>query len=189
MVPLSQDGGMLNGNVDAVQIDLPVEGQTAWPQLLRLVAIGSVMMVSMLSFILVLLFSPSEMKIDPQSLMLGLASVVIFEIVIVRRLIIPMNGDYGRWRINVGHVDLYPLSTLGMTVQARPQSIPIGDFSGVAVQSMAVKGSATKYIVTLMHPQRANMVRIRHFDTKVDAESYARMLANKITLPVIAASH
>lgn len=188
MVPLSRESGIPEAT-DTTRIHLPIEGYTAWPQLLRLVAAGSGLTILMLSFILSRAFTSAETKIDPQMLLLGLVCAVIFEIVIVRRLIIPMNGDYGRYRINEGRVDLYPLSAFGMKVLTRPESIPMQDFSGVTVQTMAVKGSQTKYTVTLMHPQRANMVRVRPFSSRVEAENYARALADALSLDVIATSH
>lgn len=187
MVPLSRESGIPD-SIDNARIHLPIEGYTAWPQLLRLVAAGSVITVLMISFILTL-FGPTSTAVNADMLILGLVSVVVFEMVIVRRLIIPMNGDYGRYRISDGRVDLYPLSTLGLRVMARPQSIPMQDFDGITVQTMAVKGSETKYMVTLMHPQRANMVRVRPFTARIEAENFARALADKVSLKVIPSAY
>lgn len=99
-----------------------------------------------------------------------------------------MNGDYGRYRINESKVDFYPLSTLGLSVLTRTQSVPIIDFNGIEVQIMAGKGSETKYMVTLMHPERSNMIRVRAFISRSEAEDYARNLAAALSLPVIAAA-
>jgi hypothetical protein len=63
------------------------------------------------------------------------------------------------------------------------------DFDGIAVQTMAVKGSETKFMVTLMHPQRANMVRVRSFTARIDAEKFARALADEVSLKVIPATY
>jgi hypothetical protein len=187
MVPLSRESG-IPGSIDNARIHLPIEGYTAWPQLLRLVAAASFITVLMASFVLTL-FGPTSAAVNVQALILGLVCVVIFEMVIVRRLIIPMNGDYGRFRISDGRVDLYPLTTLGLSVTTRPQSIPMQDFDGVTVQTMAVKGSETKFMVTLMHPQRANMVRVRHFTARIEAEKFARALADELSLNVITVTH
>lgn len=183
MVPLSRESGIPDGT-DNARIHLPIEGYTAWPQLLRLVAMGSVITVLMISFILTL-FGPTAVAVNVHALIIGLVSVVLFEMVIVRRLIIPMNGDYGRYRISDSRVDLYPLTTMGLSVTTRPQSIPMQDFDGITVQTMSVKGSETKYMVTLMHPQRANMVRVRPFTARVEAEKFARALADEVSLKVI----
>lgn len=187
MVPLSRESGIPNG-VDTSRIHLPIEGYTAWPQLLRLVAAGSFITVLMISFILTL-FGPTSTSVNVEALIIGLVCVVLFEMVIVRRLIIPMNGDYGRYRISEGRIDLYPLSTMGLRVLTRPQSIPMEDFDGVTVQTMAVKGSETKYMVTVMHPQRSNMVRVRSFAARSEAEIFARALADKTSLKIISVSH
>jgi hypothetical protein len=187
MVPLSRESGIPT-SIDSARVHLPIEGYTAWPQLLRLVAAASVITVLMISFILTL-FGPTAVAINVQALIIGLVCVVVFEMVLVRRLIIPMNGDYGRFRISDGRVDLYPLTTMGLSVTTRPQSIPMQDFDGIAVQTMAVKGSETKFMVTLMHPQRANMVRVRSFTARIDAEKFARALADEVSLKVIPATY
>lgn len=187
MVPLSPESG-IPLQTDNSRLHLPIEGVTAWPYLLRLIAAGSFVMIMLLAFILTLLIPPEQLQVNPEQLLIGLTGLLVFEIVIVRRLIVPMNGDYGRYRINEGKVDFYPLSTLGLSVLTRTQSVPIIDFNGVEVQIMAGRGSETKYMVALMHPERSNMIRIRAFTSRSEAEDYARNLAAALSLPVIAAA-
>ena len=186
MVLLSPESG-IPLPADNARFHLPIEGVTAWPFLLRLIAVGSFVTVMLLAFILTLLIPPEQLQLNPELLLIGLTGLMVFEIVLVRRLIVPMNGDYGRYRINENKVDFYPLSTLGLTVMTRPESVPIIDFSGIDVQIMSGKGSETKYMVTLIHPQRANMIRVRAFTSRTEAEDYARGLAAALSLPVIAA--
>jgi hypothetical protein len=82
MVPLSRESG-IPGSIDNARIHLPIEGYTAWPQLLRLVAAASFITVLMASFVLTL-FGPTSAAVNVQALILGLVCVVIFEMVIVR---------------------------------------------------------------------------------------------------------
>ena len=185
MVPLSPESG-IPLQTDNAQLHLPIEGVTAWPYLLRLIAVGSFVTIILLAFVLTLLIPPDQLHLDPEQLLIALTGLLVFEIVIVRRLIIPMNGDYGRYRIGENKVDFYPLSTMGLTTMTRPESVPIIDFNGIEVQTMAGKGSETKYMVTLVHPQRSNMVRVRAFTSRMESEDYARELAAALSLPVIA---
>ncbi len=187
MVPHPHDSG-IPANQSSARLHLPIEGYTAWPQIMRLVAIASFVLVMLLACTLLLLVPEQNIHVKLDSLLLALSAFLIFEMVIVRCLIIPMNGDYGRFRINESHVDFYPLTTMGLSVQARTQSIPVVDFDGIAVQALeAQHGAPTRYGIVLMHPKRANLIRIRYTTSRSEAENYARSLAEALSLPVIPA--
>lgn len=187
MVPHPHDSG-IPANQSSARLHLPIEGYTAWPQIMRLVAIASFVLVMLLACTLLLLIPQENINVQMDKLLLALAAFLIFEMVIVRCLIIPMNGDYGRFRINEGHVDFYPLTTLGLGVQTRTQSVPVVDFDGVAVQALeAQHGAPARYAIMLVHPKRANLVRIRYTPSRSEAENYARTLAEALSLPVIPA--
>ena len=187
MVPQPQESGV-PASQSTARIHLPIEGYTAWPQVMRLVAIASFVLIMLLACTMLLLVPEDSLNIRLEDLMIGLMVFLLFEMVLVRCLIIPRNGDYGRFRISEGRVDFYPLSTLGLSIQSRTQSVPVADFDGIAVQILEGRdGNAAKYEVLMVHPKRSNLIRIRYIASRGEAEDYARALADELKLPVIAA--
>lgn len=173
-------GGSATGS--EARIHLPIEGQTAWPFILCLIAFGSVVTVGILTILLMVIIPAEAQAFDPALLLTGMVAFVLLEIFIVRYGVIPRNGDYGRYRIVQGRVDLYPLSFLGLKILTEPTGIPMEDYSGVVIESAKDKRYGDSFAVTLAHPKRACMVRIRRFSTLVDAENYARALAEILSL-------
>jgi len=100
-------------------------------------------------------------------------------------LIIPVSGDYGRYRINQTNVEFYPLSTLGMKVMPRAQTIPLSDFSGVRVQPAMFSDGIARVYVTLVHPQSSNSVRIKLFSAEAEAKAYADNLAKVLSTQIL----
>lgn len=64
MVPLSPESG-IPLQTDNSRLHLPIEGVTAWPYLLRLIAAGSFVMIMLLAFILTLLIPPEQLQVNP----------------------------------------------------------------------------------------------------------------------------
>ena len=168
-------------------ITLPIEGATAWPFVIRLIAFASVFIVAVLASIFTLLIPAEELGLQPDKLLAVLGAVLVFEVVLVRRLIVPLNGDYGRYRIARDKVDFYPLSTLGMRVLPEPETVPLANFKGVAVQTIEAKDTVTRYSASLVHPKRSRTIRVRMFLMKPEAEEYARQLADALSLKMISA--
>lgn len=166
-------------------IKLPIEGHTVWPNIMRLMVVGSVVTAILFSLVFMLMIPLEQLSIKPEILLIGLTCVIMFEIVVVRGLIIPLNGDYGRYRINATHVDYYPLSTLGLTVLHRVESIPLMDFSGVAIHTAILRDGMTRYYVVLVHPQQSNSIRLRLFNSHIEAGAYAEALAKALSTHVI----
>jgi hypothetical protein len=166
-------------------ISFPVEGATAWPFVIRLIAFASVFIVAVLTSIFTLLIPPEDLGVQPEKLLAVLGAVLVFEVVLVRRLIVPLNGDYGRYTITRDKVDYYPLSTLGMRVLPEPETIPLAHFKGVSVQTIEAKDSVTRYSASLVHPKRSRTIRVRMFLAKPEAEEYARRLADALSLKMI----
>lgn len=166
-------------------IRFPIEGETPWPGLIRVVTFGSFVCIVLALLVLLIIVPPGALGFSQERLMLGLTCVFAFEVVIIRRLIVPMNGDYGRFRINPRYIDLYPLTALGLRVHSRSQQVSAADYKGVRIDTMAAKGSDARYIVTLVHPERANMIQVKIFSTLDDAKAYAGELAAAMNLPVL----
>ncbi|MDB5491382.1 MAG: hypothetical protein JWO78_1231 [Micavibrio sp.] len=180
----SADGKRPEGYLFPV-IKLPIEGHTVWPNIMRLMVVGSVVTAILFTLVFMLMIPLDQLNIKPQILLTGLTCIILFEIVIVRGLIIPLNGDYGRYRINATHVDYYPLSTLGLTVLHRVESIPVVDFKGVAIQPAILRDGMTRYYVVLMHPQQSNSIRLRLFNSHTEAATYAEALAGALSIHFI----
>lgn len=187
MVPQPEEGGVPAGQPSTARVHLPIEGYTGWPQVMRLVAIASFVLVMLLACTMLLLVPEESLNVQLDDLMVGLGVFLIFEMVLVRCLIIPMNGDYGRYRITADRVDFYPLSTLGLGIQSRTQSLPVADYDGIAVQALEGPGEATLYAIVMVHAKRANIIRIRHTKQRSEAQDYAHALAGELKIPVIPA--
>ncbi|HEY8190955.1 MAG TPA: hypothetical protein VIG74_00920 [Alphaproteobacteria bacterium] len=166
-------------------ISLPIEGHMAWPFVIRLIVFASVFVVAVLGSILVLMMPEGQSTMRIEMLAIAFAVVLLFEVVLVRRFIVPLNGDYGRFIIRGGTVDFYPLSTLGMSVSDKPETVPITEFSGVSVHVLEAKGAVTRYSVVLIHPKRGRIIRVRSYLLRNEAEDCARALANLLGLNVI----
>lgn len=166
-------------------IKLPIEGLTVWPNIMRLMVVGSVVTAVLFTLVFMLMIPLEQLSIKPDSLLIGMTCVILFEIVIVRALIIPLNGDYGRYRINATHVDYYPLSTLGLTVLHRVESIPVVDFKGVAIYPAILRDGMTRYYVVLVHPKVSNSIRLRIFNSHIEANAYADALAKALSTTFI----
>lgn len=166
-------------------IKLPIEGLTVWPNIMRLMVVGSVVTAILLTLVFMLMIPPEQLRIDPDRLVLSLTCIILFEIVVIRRLVIPLNGDYGRYRIHADRVEYYPLSTLGLTVLHRTESIPVVDFKGVAIQPAILRDGITQYYVVLVHPQISNSIRLRIFNSHVEANAYAQALAKALSINVV----
>jgi len=166
-------------------IKLPIEGDTVWPNIMRLMVVGSVVTAILFTLVFMLMIPLEQLRIKPNILIIGLSCVIMFEVVIVRALIIPLNGDYGRYRITATHVEYNPLSTLGLTVLKRVESIPLVDFKGVAIQPAILRDGLTQYYVVLVHPQQSNSIRLRLFNSHIEANAYAEALAKALSTTVI----
>ncbi len=165
---------------------LPMEGHMAWPFIIRLIIFASVFVVAVLASIFIMMMPEGTSITQMETLAMAFAVVLLFEVVIVRRLIVPLNGDYGRYIITASNtVEFYPLSALGVSVKDKPETVPISDFSGVSVEILETKGAVTRYSVTLLHPKRSRIVRIRNYLLKSEAEDYARNLAQLLSLKVL----
>lgn len=169
-------------------VKFPIEGHTVWPNIMRLMVVGSVVTGILFSLVFMLMIPPEQLRIDPQRLFLGLTCVILFEIVVIRRLVIPMGGDYGRYKITQTSVDYNPLSTLGLTVLKSVESIPVANFKGVAIQPAILRDGITRHYVTLVHPQQSNSIKLRLFNSHVEAGAYAEALAKALSLNVIRTS-
>jgi hypothetical protein len=171
-------------------VKFPIEGHTIWPNIMRLLTVGSIVGGVLLVFVLLLLVSDEQVYVTQHQIIriiLGLACFVIFELVIVRQLIIPMNGDYGRYRVNADKVEFYPLSTLGMKTLPRIETVPMADFKGIAIQPTIFRDGISRYYVTLVHPQQSLSIRLKLFNSHVDANAYAEVLAQALKTKVIRA--
>lgn len=174
------------GSGSEARVHLPIEGQTAWPFILCLIAFGSLVTVGILTIILMVVVPADAQIVDPVTLLGAILGFMLFEIIIVRRVVIPRNGDYGRYRILQGRVDLYPLSLLGLKILPEPTSVNISEYSGIIVEKAQDKRYGESFAVTLAHPKRSRIVRIRRFSKLVEAESYARALAEVLDRPFLA---
>ena len=168
-------------------VNLPIQGETIWPNLMRLLTVGSIVGGIMVSLILMLMIPEEQLRIDPAKLVAILTCLILFELVIVRQLIIPINGDYGRYRVNKDKVELYPLTTLGMGVKAYVENIPMADYKGISITPVIFRDGMSRYYVTLTHPQQSNSIRVKLFNSHVDANAYAYVLAQVLNLKVIKA--
>ena len=170
-------------------ITFPIEGHTVWPNIMRLMVVGSVVTAILLSLALMLVIPPEHLHIHPRKLVIALTCLILFELVVVRKLIIPLNGDYGRYRIDKTHVEYYPLSTIGMSVLHRTEHIPASDFKGVAIQGVILRDGLSRYYVSLIHPQQSNSIRIKIFSSHTEAMEYATALAAALSLTVLNAGN
>lgn len=180
---LSAESSIPDPGSDA-RIHLPIEGHTRWPFIMRVLAFGSVVTVLMLAIIYILLLSPSGSPIRPEIMFVGLFLLLLSELIVVRFLIIPASGDYGRFRISATKVDLFPLSRYGFSVLPDPAIVPITDYKGVALR-VGDGRQGMYYTVFLNHPRRSMTIHIRSFETKAQAETFARTLADTLGLRYI----
>lgn len=166
-------------------IKLPIEGDTVWPNIMRLMLVGSVVTGILLVLFFQVMLPPERLSINPEKLLAGLTGLIFFEMAIIRRLIIPMNGNYGRYRINEKTVELYPLSTLGFKTMPKPQTLPMEDFKGVVIQPMIFRDGVSRYYVTLAHPRPANSIKVKLFSSHIDANAYAEALSIELNTKIL----
>ncbi len=166
------------------RIHLPIEGHTRWPFIMRVMVFGSVVSVMMLAIIFTLFLAPDAT--DPPSALIigGLFVLMAAELIVLRLVIIPLNGDFGRFRIGNTKVDLFPLSRTGLSVLPEPISVVITAYKGVALR-VGNGRNGMYYDVFLNHPKRSQTIHIRSFETKAQAETFARELSGTLGLRFI----
>lgn len=172
-------------NIYNPTVKLPIEGHTVWPNVMRLLVVGTFVSGLLLALVIILMIPPEQLSINPDRLLMGLTCVVIFEVIVVRLLIIPSNGDYGRFRINQTNVEYYPLSPLGLKVMPRAQTIPLTDFRGLMVQKALFRDGITRFHTVLVHPQASNSIRVRLFTDESEAKAYIDALAKQLSIPLM----
>lgn len=170
---------MQGGEQTDPHIHLPVEGRTRWPFVMRVMAFGSAATFLLFSIIYFLLLAPQGDSVQPQAILVGLFFLLFSELVFVRFLIIPAQGDYGRFRITDTRVDFFPLSRYGFSVLTEPEVILLSEFTGISLRVGTGRGGMY-YDVFFNHPERRRTIKIRSFETKAAAEFFARTLADTI---------
>lgn len=183
-VPLSVSESGIPGPGSDPHIYLPIEGRTKWPFIMRVMAFGSAVTVMVLAIIYTLLLAPTGSTFRPEIIFVGLFLLLLCELMTMRYLIIPMRGNYGRFRIGKNRVDLYPLSRYGFTVLPEPESAPITDYKGVSL-AVGDGHQGMYYNVFLTHAKRSKTICIRSFATKAQAGTFARTLADTLGLNYI----
>lgn len=162
------------------RIHLPIEGHTRWPFIMRVMAFGSVVTVLGLGVMVMLFLVPHDSGINPVLLMGGVFLFLLAELAVMRFAVIPLLGDYGRFRIAGVQVDLFPLSPSGFSVIDTPVSLPITAYKGVALKVANGQENGVHYDVFLDHAQRSKTIRVRGFTQKQPAEDFARVLAETL---------
>lgn len=175
---------MMQDTGTAARIHLPIEGHTKWPFVMRVVAFGSVVTVLMLAIIFTLFLAPDATEPPSMTIITGLVFLMMVELAVLRLVIIPFNGDYGRFRFTDTKVDLFPLSRTGFTVLPEPVSVVMTAYKGVALR-VGNGRHGMYYDVFLNHQKRSHTIHIRSFETKEQAETFARALADALGLRFI----
>jgi hypothetical protein len=148
-------------------------------------AFGSVATVLMMGIIYLLLLSSPDSSVNPVLLLVGVLLLLFSELLLVRFIVIPFSGDYGRFRITDTKVDLFPLSRFGFSVLPDPVATVISHYSGVALRVANGRQKGMYYDVFLDHPQRSKTILIRSFPNKAQAADFARELAQTLGLKFI----
>ena len=165
------------------EISFPIEGKTQWPILMRTMSLGM-----FAGFGVVLAVFAGTGLIDDgalyQWILYLIFALVAAEYLLFLKVVIPMAGNYGRFRIYEHKVEYFPLTSTGMGVQPQSKSEPISKFKGVMVKSWQNKYSMS-YVAVLYHPERGKSIRVRSFSSRKDAETFANILAENLNLNIV----
>lgn len=175
----------MSGKVNSAssgRIHFPIEGRSACVLLLRIMALGAVAPVVVLSAV----FLTIDIGIEPamaKGLMTGIFIFLLAEFIVIRRLVVPRFMDYARYRIYENKVDFYPLTPTGLGVATTPESVPLNKFEGIAVRSEMKHRPGTR--VVLMHARPGRSVVVRQFPAAGEAQAFAQELAAALKLNVV----
>lgn len=165
---------MFDNNGPRATIHFPIEGQSPWVAVLRVVALGSFCTMLVVGG---MLFAFDDMGAHLPLVLGGLAAFLLLEYAIIRAVIVPRLADYGRFRLYAHKVDYYPLDITGLAVSTASDSEPLSAFAGITVKAQAERG---RYHVYLMHRERGRSLCLKTYTAPEPANSHAEALAETL---------
>ena len=177
------EGTALTGDGPAPQISLPIEGQSHWLIILRMMALGIVGVVFVMGLVFMLMGTFSGEK-NLAIMMGGVTAFLILEYILFLKIVIPRLADYGRYRVFEDRVEFFPLSALGLSIRSRIDTEVITRFEGVVVQE-SHGHSGAGFRLVLVHTAPGKTLRLHSFVTMHDAHVYAEELAAALGMKVI----
>lgn len=160
------------------RVHFPIEGQSPWVNVLRMMVFGSAA-----TGLVVAGFLLSDPDFQHAGIVLAvLAVLLVMEFVVVRGLVIPRNRNYARFRITERRIEIFPLTPSGLAAAREPDALFPTEYDGVSV--LTEKGGDAS-VVTLMHKTPAKNLPARSFTNDNDARDYAIALADALGLKVV----
>jgi hypothetical protein len=172
-------------NDESDEISLPIEGRSYIPLVMKTLLLGT----AAASGILYAFFAQEGFFRDGGSnfhqwLFFAIMGMLALEYLIFLKFVIPMVGNYGRFKIYEHKVEYNPLSATGMSTLRQTVSEPISKFEGVGVRLFSTK-SGTYYYVILVHPEKGRSVTVFRFTSQEKSEKAAKALAAKLNVNFI----
>jgi hypothetical protein len=181
----------LNTSIPDVKLDtdktnhnlsFPIEGKTYWPLVLKGVLFSSLIILIVIGAT----FQSSDIKIDNYAdyFIIGAAAFIVFEYLLLRRLIIPRGTNYGRYKLYESYVEFYPLTSLGFSTLRQSNHVSIAKFKGISLSCMSNQ-YGTACGVILVHPDQGLDIPVATFSSEKEAKDYANALSDIIKLDII----
>lgn len=175
---------------DDSHIHFPIEGQSPWVMILRIMfmgMIGAVVVITASLNILIPHFAKDGML---PVVLWGITGFLILEYLAVLYLIVPRISHYARFRVYQTKVEFYPLTAFGLRISDRAESVNMGSFSGLTVQPLANDNRRTdrvSYGVYLLSHDKGRTLRLLTNLSRSEAEQQVRELSERLSLGVITA--
>lgn len=177
----------VNETSETAGIQFPIEGETHWNKVMRVLALGTVGALIAIGAVFQFFQQDSEAESSQLGLvMMGLIALLVFEYILFLKVIVPRTANYGRFRLHENAVEFFPLSGMGLSVSTQANKVRIGKFLGLTVRKSRDNKNSFAYNVYLIHPEKGYTVNVKTFDQPQAAHDFAQALGRTLDLQVAA---
>lgn len=168
-------------------VHFPIEGESKWVLTMRLLAAGTIGAVISIGLVFHFFGGDKSSFVESQQLAFilgGIVLLLVFEYFVFLKIVIPRQADYGRYRIHKEMVEYFPLTSFGLGIKEKPDSVAVKKFTGVAVSTAPNKKNKLEYGVYLIHQKKGRTITVKTFPVMQEAQEYAHNLAASLRLNV-----